>query len=151
MRAVIQRVSRASVRIQEETVAEISVGLLVLLAVANGDGREQAAWLAEKISGLRIFPDSDGKMNLDIRQIKGEALIVSQFTLYGECRKGKRPSYTDSAPPEAAEALYHAFIQAVAEGGIPVQTGRFGAMMQVALVNDGPVTLILDAPKPIMK
>ena len=146
MRAVIQRVSKASVSVNGQLVGKIGKGLLVLLAAAHEDGPEQIRWMAEKITGLRIFSDEEGKMNLSLLQIGGEMLIVSQFTLYGDCRKGKRPSFTGSARPEEAEKLYEAFIEAVRSKGIPTQQGIFGAMMDVDLVNDGPVTLILDSP-----
>jgi D-aminoacyl-tRNA deacylase len=146
MRAVVQRVSEASVSIDGEVVAEIGPGMLVLLAAANGDGSEQVRWMAEKLIGLRIFPDEAGKMNLSLEQVAGEMLVVSQFTLYGDCRKGKRPSYTGSSPPDEAVTVYRSFIDAVSKLNIPVREGVFGAMMQVHLVNDGPVTLIVDSP-----
>ena len=146
MRAVIQRVRSARVVVDGHEVGRIGAGMLVLLAAAPDDGPNQVKWMAEKLSGLRIFPDDAGKMNLSITQVEGEMLIVSQFTLYGDCRKGKRPSYAAAGPPELAEPLYKSFIQAVHEKGIPVQEGIFGAMMQVELVNDGPVTLIVDTP-----
>ncbi len=145
MRAVVQRVSNASVSVDAKVIGAIGQGLLVLLAAARGDGPEQIKWMVEKVSGLRVFADENGKMNLSLQQVNGSMLIVSQFTLYGDCRKGKRPSYAESAPPEEAEALYTGFVQAVKQKGIPVQTGSFGAMMQVSLVNDGPVTLIVDS------
>jgi D-tyrosyl-tRNA(Tyr) deacylase len=145
MRAVVQRVSRANVAIAGETVGDIGVGLVVLLGVTHSDTTEQAQWLAEKIAGLRIFNDADGKMNCDLTEVQGSMLIVSQFTLYGDCRKGKRPGFIDAAPPTLAIPLYEAFINGVKSLGIPVGTGRFGADMQVELVNDGPVTLIVDS------
>jgi D-aminoacyl-tRNA deacylase len=145
MRAVVQRVSRASVVIDGERVGAIDTGLVVLLGIAHADTPEQATWLAEKIAGLRIFNDADGKMNRDLTEINGAMLIVSQFTLYGDCRKGKRPSFIDAAPPSIAIPLYEAFINGVKALGIPTATGRFGADMQVELVNDGPVTLIVDS------
>jgi D-tyrosyl-tRNA(Tyr) deacylase len=145
MRAVVQRVSRAKVDIAGETVGQVGTGLLVLLGVTHNDTAEQARWLAEKIAGLRIFPDDEGKMNRDLVEAKGGMLIVSQFTLYGDCRKGRRPSFVDAAPPALAIPLYEAFIVAVKALGIPVATGQFGADMQVELVNDGPVTLIVDS------
>jgi D-tyrosyl-tRNA(Tyr) deacylase len=138
-------VSRASVRIDQETVAAVQRGLLVLLGVTKTDAKEAADWLADKIIHLRIFEDDEGKMNKSLDEVRGEMLIVSQFTLYGDCRKGRRPSFIDAAGPEVATPLYEAFINAVRAQGVPVQTGRFGAMMQVELVNDGPVTLILDS------
>ncbi len=146
MRAVVQRVSRARVSVTGNVVGEIGQGLLVLLAAAHGDGPEQVRWMAEKISGLRVFGDEAGKMNLGLTDVRGEMLVVSQFTLYGDCRKGKRPSFTGSAPPDAAVALYKDFIHAVRKLGVHVEEGIFGAMMDVELVNDGPVTLIVDSP-----
>ena len=144
MRAVIQRVSQARVRIGEEIVGQVGPGLLVLLGVAKSDTAEQARWLADKIVGLRIFNDGEGKMNRDVAEVGGAILVVSQFTLYGDCSKGRRPSFIDAAPPEIAIPLYEAFINAVKAHGISTETGRFGAMMQVELINDGPVTLIID-------
>ncbi len=146
MRAVVQRVSSARVSVAGSETGRIGQGMLVLLAAAESDGHSQVKWMAEKIAGLRIFSDDAGKMNLSLSQVNGEMLIVSQFTLYGDCRKGKRPSYADAARPEKAEGLYRAFIEAVHDQGIPVQEGIFGAMMDVELVNDGPVTLIVDSP-----
>ena len=144
MRAVLQRVSRAAVVIDGETVGAIQWGLLVLLGVAPTDTEKEAQWLAEKVAGLRIFNDEAGKMNLGVADVGGGLLVVSQFTLYGDCRKGRRPSFIAAAPPEIAVPLYEAFVNALRARGLPVATGRFGAMMQVELVNDGPVTLILD-------
>ncbi|HEY7155447.1 MAG TPA: D-aminoacyl-tRNA deacylase [Gemmataceae bacterium] len=144
MRAVLQRVSRAAVVIDGETVGAIERGLLVLLGVAPTDTAAEAQWLAEKIAGLRIFNDEAGKMNLSVADVGGAVLVVSQFTLHGDCRKGRRPSFLGAAPPEIAVPLYEAFVKALRALGLPVATGRFGAMMQVELVNDGPVTLILD-------
>jgi D-tyrosyl-tRNA(Tyr) deacylase len=144
MRAVVQRVSRARVVVDDETIGEIGRGLLVLLGVARNDTEEEARWLAEKIATLRIFEDANGKMNLGLADVGGGMLIVSQFTLYGDCRKGRRPSFIDAAPPEIAIPLYDTFITAVKALGIATATGRFGAMMQVELVNAGPVTLIVD-------
>ena len=145
MRAILQRVSEARVQIDGATVGEIDHGLLVLLGVTKSDTAEQARWLADKIVSLRIFNDADGKMNLDLAEVGGAILVVSQFTLYGDCSKGRRPSFIDAAPPEVAIPLYEEFINAVKAHGIPTATGRFGAMMQVSLINDGPVTLILDS------
>jgi D-aminoacyl-tRNA deacylase len=145
MRAVIQRVSRASVTIDNEIVGSIGSGLLVLLGVTHTDSTEQARWLAEKIVNLRIFNDDDGKMNRSVADVDGSILVVSQFTLYGDAQKGRRPSFIAAARPEHATPLYEQFIVALLEQGIPVQTGRFGAMMQVELVNDGPVTLIMES------
>jgi D-tyrosyl-tRNA(Tyr) deacylase len=144
MRVVLQRVSRARVLVGEEVVGEIGRGLLVLLGVAPTDGVEQARWLAEKSVSLRIFEDAEGKMNRGLLDVGGAVLVVSQFTLYGDCAKGRRPSFIGAAGPEVAVPLYEAFIAAVRAQGVPTATGRFGAMMQVELVNDGPVTLILD-------
>src|SRR3954462_3497840 len=145
MRAVVQRVARASVTIEGQIAGEIGRGLLILLGVTHDDTRERAVWLAEKIAGLRIFSDDDGKMNRDVTEAGGGALVVSQFTLYGDCRKGRRPSFIDAAPPEKAIPLYEAFVNAVRALGIPTATGGFGALMQVDLQNDGPVTLIVDS------
>lgn len=145
MRAVVQRVSQARVHAGEEIVGQVGRGLLVLLGVTHSDTLEQARWLADKILGLRIFADAEGKMNLGVAEVGGEVLVVSQFTLYGDCRKGRRPSFVDAALPETAIPLYEAFIDAVRAQGIRTATGRFGAMMQVELVNDGPVTLIVDS------
>lgn len=144
MRAVVQRVTSASVTVAGETVGQISHGLLVLLGVAQDDREQDVVQLAQKLIGLRVFDDEAGKMNLDVVQVSGAMLIVSQFTLLADCRKGRRPSYTGAAPPQLAESLYEAFITAVSSQGVPVETGRFGAMMDVALVNDGPVTLIVE-------
>jgi D-tyrosyl-tRNA(Tyr) deacylase len=145
MRAVLQRVSRAQVRVGEEVVGEIGRGLLVLLGVSPTDTVDQARWLAEKVVGLRLFADADDKMNLGVADVGGGVLVVSQFTLYGDCRKGRRPSFVAAAPPDVAVPLYEVFVQAVRAQGVPTETGRFGAMMQVELVNDGPVTLIVDS------
>jgi len=145
MRAVVQRVSRARVSVGGDAVGEIGRGLLVLLGVTHSDTPEQARWLAEKVSTLRIFEDPEGKMNLGLDEVGGAMLIVSQFTLYGDTRKGRRPSFVDAARPESAIPLYEAFITGVKALGITTASGRFGAMMQVELVNDGPVTLIVDS------
>lgn len=146
MRSVVQRVLSASVTVDGREVGRIGPGMLVLLAAAPNDGRDQVNWMAEKLTGLRIFPDETGKMNLSLTQVQGDMLIVSQFTLYGDCRKGKRPSYTAAAPPDDAQRIYRDFIEAVRTKGIQAQEGIFGAMMEVELVNDGPVTLIVDTP-----
>jgi len=145
MRAVLQRVSRARVVVADETVGAIDRGLLVLLGVAPADTPADAAWLADKTVGLRIFADDEGKMNRSVADVGGGVLVVSQFTLYGDASKGRRPSFVAAAPPEVAVPLYEAFVEAVRALGVPVATGRFGAMMDVELVNDGPVTLILDS------
>ncbi|MBU0674148.1 MAG: D-tyrosyl-tRNA(Tyr) deacylase [Proteobacteria bacterium] len=147
MRAVIQRVSRSEVTVGGETTGAIGDGLLVLLGVSNRDGDKDADYLAEKIVHLRIFEDDQGKMNRSLLETEGEILVVSQFTLYGDCRKGRRPSYNDAAPPERAETLYEYFVMVLKEKGIPVATGRFQAMMAVNLINVGPVTILLDSEK----
>jgi D-tyrosyl-tRNA(Tyr) deacylase len=146
LRAVIQRVTRASVAIDGETVGKIGRGLLVLLGVTHADTAADARWLAEKIVGLRIFNDADGKMNLGLTDIGGSVLVVSQFTLYGDAQKGRRPSFIAAARPEQAIPLYEAFVNGIKALGVPVETGRFGATMTVELINEGPVTLILDSP-----
>jgi len=145
MRAVVQRVMRGSVTIGGEIVGAIDAGLVVLLGITHNDTPVEAKWLAEKIIGLRIFNDSGGKMNCDLIEVHGSMLIVSQFTLYGDCKKGKRPSFIDAAPPALAIPLYEAFINGVKALGVPVAAGQFGADMKVELVNDGPVTLIVDS------
>ncbi len=144
VRAVLQRVRRAAVVVDGEMVGQIERGLLVLLGIAPQDTTAEVRWLAEKTAGLRIFNDDAGKMNLSVADVGGAVLVVSQFTLYGDCRKGRRPSFIDAAPPSVAEPLYEAFVHTLRSLGLPVRTGRFGASMQVELVNDGPVTLILD-------
>lgn len=144
MKTVIQRVTSASVTVEGSIVGRIDQGLLVLLGIEKGDAEEQADWLAEKIAGLRIFSDDDDKMNLSIRDIKGALLVVSQFTLAGNCAKGKRPSFDTAAPPAEGQRLYEYFVQSARRLGLPVETGIFQADMQVALVNDGPVTFILE-------
>ncbi len=144
MRAVVQRVRRAAVVIEGETVASIEGGLLVLVGVTTTDTAADAEWLAEKTAHLRIFNDAAGKMNQSVAEVGGSLLVVSQFTLYGDCRKGRRPSFIAAAQPDIAIPLYEAFVNTLRALGLPVGTVRFGAMMQVELVNDGPVTLILD-------
>ena len=145
MRIVLQRVSEASVTVEGEVVSEIGSGLLLLVGVAAGDGEAQADWLAEKVAGLRIFSDEEGKMNLSVRDVGGEVLAVSQFTLLADTRKGKRPSFVRAAPPEEAEPLFDHFCERLRASGVgTVETGSFGAMMEVALVNDGPVTIVLE-------
>jgi D-tyrosyl-tRNA(Tyr) deacylase len=144
MRAVLQRVLRARVLVGDEVVGAIERGLLVLLGVAPTDTEEDGRRLADKIIALRIFADETDKMNRSVADVQGSVLVVSQFTLFGDCRKGRRPSFVGAAGPEIAVPLYEAFVNAVKAQGVPVATGRFGAMMQVELVNDGPVTLILD-------
>jgi len=147
MRAVVQRVSRASVEVDGQSVGSIGPGLMVLLGVSQEDGPEQAAWLANKIAGLRIFPDENDKLNLSVQDTGGEVLVVSQFTLWGDCAKGRRPSFVRAAGGEAAEPLYQAFVAELAKLGLKVATGSFGAMMEVSLVNSGPVTLLVDTEK----
>jgi D-tyrosyl-tRNA(Tyr) deacylase len=144
MKACVQRVSRAKVTIAGEVCAEIGKGMLVLLGVAAGDEESDARQLADKIAGLRIFEDQQGKMNLSLRDVDGAMLVVSQFTLLGDCRKGRRPSFDAAAPPDMAEKLYQQFVACVKAQGLPVATGRFREHMQVELLNDGPVTLLLD-------
>ncbi len=146
MRAVVQRVSRACVRVEGEIRAEIGAGFLVLLGVAREDTPAAADYLAEKVAGLRVFEDSAGKMNLPLAAVNGAVLVVSQFTLYGDCRKGRRPSFDRAAPPEQAEALYTRFVEALRARGGRVETGVFQARMAVELVNAGPVTLLLSSP-----
>jgi len=143
--AVVQRVTRGSVRAEGAAVAEIGAGFVVLLGVADGDSEVDAEWLAEKIVSLRVFRDDAGKMNLGLDEVGGELLVVSQFTLLGDCRKGRRPSFVGAAQPERAQQLYERFIQRAREIGARVATGIFQATMEVELVNDGPVTLLLDS------
>ena len=147
MRAVVQRVSRAKVTIKDWTTGEIGLGLLVLLAVGQEDTESDATYLAEKISGLRIFEDEQGKMNRSVQDVGGSVLAVSQFTLYGDARRGKRPSFAAAAPPQHARRLYEFFVERIRAAGLPCETGRFQEMMQVELVNEGPVTLLLDSAK----
>ncbi len=142
---MLQRVKRASVSVGGETVSEIGPGLLLLVGVAQGDGESEAAWLAEKVAGLRFFPDTQGRMNLSVRDAGGEILAVSQFTLLADTRKGKRPSFVGAAPPQVAEPLFDRFCDLLGEAGVgSVKKGSFGALMDVALVNDGPVTVVLE-------
>lgn len=145
MRALVQRVSRASVLVEGHEAARIGRGYLVLLGVARDDCETQAAWLARKIAGLRLFEDDAGKMNLALAEIEGSVLAVSQFTLYGDARKGRRPSFTRAAPPEEAKELYDSFCRLLMAEGVPVEKGVFQAHMEVSLVNDGPVTLWLES------
>jgi len=146
MRAVIQRTSEATVAVDGRLVGRIGAGLVVLLGVAPGDGAAQVDWLAEKIAHLRIFEDEAGKMNRSVIDIGGAVLVVSQFTLYGNCKKGRRPSFVEAADPSVAEPLYRLTADRLREKGLAVETGRFGARMAVSLVNDGPVTLIVETP-----
>jgi D-aminoacyl-tRNA deacylase len=147
MRAVIQRVTRASVTVEGEVVGEIGKGLVVLLGIANDDTKQDVKYLVEKIAALRIFDDEAGRMNLSVKGIAGALLVVSQFTLYGDVRRGLRPSWSDAAAPETAEPLYEAFVAAARKLLEPVATGSFRRMMEVELVNDGPVTILLDSRK----
>ncbi len=147
MRAVVQRVNKAEVRVEGRPVGAVGKGMLVLLGVGKNDTPEDAQSLADKILNLRIFDDPAGRMNLSLLESNGELLCVSQFTLYGDCRKGRRPSYDQAARPEVAGGLYDAFVAAARAGGVTVQTGKFQAMMEVELVNDGPVTLLLDSER----
>lgn len=144
MRALLQRVSKASVTVDGMVVSQIGKGLVVLLGVGHGDGEEQVRFLAEKTANLRIFEDEQGKTNLSVLDVKGEAIVVSQFTLYADTRKGRRPSFTDAALPEVAEPLVNRFVEALRGYGVPTQTGRFGAHMLVEIHNDGPVTIWLE-------
>jgi D-tyrosyl-tRNA(Tyr) deacylase len=146
VRVVLQRVSRAEVRVDGRVTGKIGAGFVVLAGFAPADGEETLAWMADKVLGLRVFGDAEGKMNLALADVGGALLVVSQFTLYGDARKGRRPSFTEAASPQIAIPLYERFVARLREqgGGIAVQTGEFGAMMEVELVNDGPVTLILE-------
>lgn len=147
MRAVVQRVQSAEVRVGGVVVGKIGRGLLVLLGVGVGDTHADADYLAEKITYLRVFEDDEGKMNRSLRDVGGAMLVVSQFTLYGDCRRGRRPSYSDAAPPDQANQLYEYFVAKVREYGVRVETGVFQEMMDVELINDGPVTILLDSQK----
>jgi len=148
VRVVLQRVARAAVRVDGKAVGQIGRGFVVLAGFAPTDNDATIDWMAEKILGLRLFGDAEGKMNLDLAQVRGALLVVSQFTLYGDARKGRRPSFTDAAPPEVAAALYERFLTSLREraaaSGVAVESGEFGAMMEVELVNEGPVTLLLE-------
>lgn len=145
MRVVLQRVSGARVRVEGHTVGEIGAGHLLLVGFREGDGEDQMAWMADKVVGLRVFSDPEGRMNLGLDEVGGDLLVVSQFTLYGDARKGRRPSFVDAAPPELATRLYDRFVALLRERAPGrVETGEFGAMMAVELVNDGPVTLVLE-------
>lgn len=147
MKCVLQRVRHAAVRVDGQIVGEIDAGLLALVGIGPSDDHDQVAWMARRIATLRILDDDDGRMNRSVLDIGGGVLAVSQFTLYGDTRKGRRPSFTGAAPPELAEPLYDALLHALRDQGVPrVQGGRFGANMQVSLLNDGPVTLILESP-----
>ncbi|MDZ7632385.1 MAG: D-aminoacyl-tRNA deacylase [Gemmatimonadaceae bacterium] len=144
MRVLLQRVTRAEVRVDDRVTGRIERGYLLLVGLTHDDTEARLAWMAEKVAGLRLFPDAEGKMNLALADVGGAVLVVSQFTLYGDARKGRRPSFIDAARPEVAIPLYERFIALLHERGLPVQTGEFGAMMQVELINDGPVTLPLE-------
>ena len=144
MRLVIQRVSQAAVLVDDVAVGSIESGFVILVGVTHDDGEENARWLARKVAGLRVFEDQDGKFNLSIKEVDGKVLVVSQFTLYGDARKGRRPSFTHAARPEFAEPLVERFTEMLREEGISVETGVFGARMLVQIANDGPVTLILE-------
>lgn len=146
MRAVVQRVSSASVTVEGEVVGAIEQGLAILLGVKVGDGEKEAAWLANKVIGLRIFEDDEGKMNLSLQDVGGAALVVSQFTLYGDCRKGRRPSFITAARPEEADRLYRIFCQEIEKAGVQVETGKVQTTMDVRLCNHGPVTIIVESP-----
>jgi D-aminoacyl-tRNA deacylase len=145
VKVVAQRVSRARVRVGGETAGEIGAGLLLLVGIGREDGEADAVWMADKVAGLRIFEDEAGKMNRSVTETGGSILSVSQFTLYGDCRKGRRPNFMEAAPPERAQALYETFNGLLRAKGLRVETGVFGAHMEVELVNDGPVTLLLDS------
>lgn len=147
MRAVVQRVVEAWVEVEGQEVARIGQGLLVLLGVGQGDSDEDAKYLANKIANLRVFEDEEGKLNKSVLEVGGSVLVVSNFTLYGDCRKGRRPSFTDAANPEVANELYQRFCEFLKAEGVPVETGIFQAHMHVGLINDGPVTLLLDSKK----
>jgi len=144
MRVVLQRVKKASVSVEGRVISQIGAGLVLLVGIKNGDTEDQAKYLAEKCANLRIFEDEAGKLNRSALEVGGEALVVSQFTLYGDTRKGRRPSFIEAAPPEVSQPLFDKFVQYLKDTGLPVQTGVFGAKMLVEILNDGPVTIILD-------
>jgi len=147
MRIILQRVTKANVSVDGEVIAAIGRGLLILLGIGHGDGQAEAEYLAEKCANLRIFEDDAGKTNLSVQDVKGEALVVSQFTLYADARKGRRPSFTDAAAPEIAEPLVRYFVELLTGMGVPARSGSFGANMQVELTNDGPFTIVLESPQ----
>jgi len=144
MKIVIQRVKEAKVLVNGKVIGKINKGILIFLGIAKGDTKKQAEWLAKKVCSLRIFPDESGKFNLSLKDINGEVLIISQFTLYGDCHKGRRPSFDKAASPQEAIFLYEAFIEMVKQEGVKVATGQFGALMEVHLINDGPVTFVIE-------
>ncbi len=146
MRVVVQRVKSASVAVEGDTIGQIDRGLLVLAGFTDGDGPEQLAWMAKKLIGLRIFEDADGKMNLAVGDVEGSLLLVPNFTLYADCRKGRRPGFSEAADPAVAEGLFAQFCTLMQESPVPVAKGDFGAYMQISLENDGPVTLVIDSP-----
>jgi len=145
MKLVIQRVKEASVRVNDDVTGAIRTGLLVFVGIARTDTHEDADYLVDKLIGLRVFPDENGKMNRNVVEARGSVLVVSQFTLYGDCRRGKRPSFDEAAPPDEAIALYSYFLEEIRRGPVPVESGVFQASMQVHLVNDGPVTILIDS------
>lgn len=147
MRCVVQRVNRASVTVEGQTVGEINKGLLVLVGVGQDDGESDIKWMADKIVGLRIFEDEEGKFNLSVADVQGQLLLVSQFTLFGDCRKGKRPSFSDAAPPILAKELFGNLVEYLRNNGFKVETGEFQANMDVELINQGPVTIMIDSKK----
>ncbi|NLI93630.1 MAG: D-tyrosyl-tRNA(Tyr) deacylase [Peptococcaceae bacterium] len=147
MRCVVQRVSKASVRVNGDVIGRISVGFVAFIGIGSEDSREDIDWLAEKIAGLRVFEDQDGKMNLSLAEVGGEILLISQFTLFGDCRKGKRPSFSHAAPPQQAKEIFDQLVNTIKSLGIHVETGQFQADMDVELVNQGPVTILLDSKK----
>lgn len=147
MRAVLQRVSAAKVDVEGQTIGKITQGWLVLLGVGKGDDLRDVSYLAEKTANLRAFPDEKGKMNRSVLEIKGEILVVSQFTLFGDCRQGRRPGFSDAAPPDVADSLYKSYFESLRSYGLHVETGKFQAHMSVSLINEGPVTFLLDSRK----
>lgn len=147
MRCVVQRVSKAAVRINDTTIGEINTGILGLIGIGSEDGQQDVIWLADKIIGLRIFEDNEGKMNLSLPEVNGKLLLVSQFTLFGDCRKGKRPSFSNAAAPVIAKELFDELVNIIRSRGISVRTGEFQANMDVELINQGPVTILLDSKK----
>ena len=147
MRAVVQRVSRGAVKVDGTVIGQIGIGFVVLLGIAGDDTQDDVIWLAGKLEGLRVFEDDDGRMNLALKDVLGSVLVVSQFTLLGDCRKGRRPSFVAAAPPGKAKSLYESFVAELRGYGLPVETGKFQAHMEVSLSNDGPVTLLLDSQK----